>query len=438
VILYAPSWEMTLRARLALSVAAAASLVAGAGFVADASVKHPRVVDDNPANTTPHLVDDGTVTSPRVLALSQRRGKIYIGGVFSKVASPKLRHTKVRRNVAAFDADTGAFASFAPRVNGAVWAIRATRDAVYIGGSFTKVNGVARHGLAKLDRKTGKVVRSFTPPFSSGRVTDLALVDGRLIAGGSFARKLIALRPDTGRATNYVKPAIEGQLPGSSTRSGVFRFAVSPSGTRLVAIGNFLTVAGKERSRAFMLKLGPRAARVTPWWYEPLRDACRSSGPTRLAYLTDVDFSPRGNYFVLVSTGWVIPEGDTPGRMLCDAAARFETDVMSPSRPTWINYTGGDTLHAVAVTGAAVYVQGHSRWLDNPDGIDSEGPGAVDRPGGGAINPKTGKALPWNPVMPNRIGGYAFLATRDGLWIGRDGKRIGGEYHRGIAFLPLR
>ncbi|MGH3478695.1 MAG: PKD domain-containing protein, partial [Nocardioidaceae bacterium] len=255
---------------------------------------------------------------------------------------------------------------------------------------------------------------------------------------GSFSRKLIALAPDTGRATSYIKPAIEGQLPGSSTRSGVFRFDVSPSGTRLVAIGNFLEVAGQERARAFMLELGASAARLAPWWYEPLRDECRADGPTRLAYLTDVDFSPRGNYFVIVSTGWVSPAGDTPGRMLCDAAARFETDVSSPSRPTWINYTGGDTLHAVAVTGAAVYVQGHSRWLDNPYGVDSAGPGAVDRLGGGAIDSKTGQALPWNPVMPSRIGGYAFLATRDGLWIGRDGKRIGGEYHRGIAFLPLR
>lgn len=95
-------------------------------------------------------------------------------------------------------------------------------------------------------------------------------------------------------------------------------------------------------------------------------------------------------------------------------------------------------MHSVAVTGAAVYVQGHSRWLDNPDGVDSAGPGAVDRRGGGAIDPRTGKALRWNPVMLNQVGGYPFLATHDGLWLGRDGNRIGGEYQRGIAFLPLR
>jgi hypothetical protein len=431
-------WELTLRARLALSLAAVASLVVGANVAAEAQTKHPAVVDDDPVNTTPHLAADDAGVTPRVLALSRWADTVYIGGIFRGLENPQRRNQKVRHNLAAFDAGTGAIGRFAPNVNGPVWSIRTTKKAVYIGGEFTRVNGVRRHGLAKLNRRTGNVVRAFKAPFTSGRVTDLALVRGRLIAGGSFDRKLVALRPDTGRATNYIRPAIKGKLPNSSTRSGVFRFAVSQSGAHLVAIGNFLRVGGKERTRAFMLRLRGSAARLTRWWYEPLRDKCRADGPSKQAYLTDVDFSPRGGYFVLASTGYVVPTPADIGRMVCDAAARFETDVMRPSRPTWINYTGGDTLHSVAVTGAAVYVQGHSRWLDNPEGVDSEGPGAVDRRGGGAINPRTGKALRWNPVMPNQVGGYAFLATRDGLWLGRDGRRIGGEYHRGIAFLPLR
>jgi hypothetical protein len=429
---------MTLRARLALSLAAVASLVVGANVATEAQTSHPRVVDDNPVNTTPHLYSDGSGVTPRVLALSKWGDTTYIGGIFRRLENPQRRNQKVRHNLAAFDADTGAIRTFAPRVNGPVWAIQTTKRAVYIGGEFTRVNGVRRHGLAKLNRRTGHVVRAFKAPFSSGRVTDLELVRGRLITGGSFDRKLVGLRPDTGRPTNYIRPAIKGKVPNSSTRSGVFRFAVSRSGTHLVAVGNFVRVGGKQRSRAVMLRLRGSSARLTRWWYPPLRGKCRADGPSKQAYLTDVDFSPRGGYFVLVSTGWVPPPGSAPDRMVCDAAARFETDVMRPSRPTWINYTGGDTLHSVAITGAAVYVQGHSRWLDNPLGVDSEGPGAVDRRGGGAINPRTGKALRWNPVMPNQVGGYAFLATRDGLWIGRDGKRIGGEYHRGIAFLPLR
>jgi Domain of unknown function (DUF5122) beta-propeller len=424
--------------RYALSAVAVLGLIGGLCSTAAAQTAQDRVVNANPANSTPHLAEDRSGQVPRVLSLATRHGVVYAGGIFHKVASPKLRFTKHRHNVAAFKADNGAFTDFDPKVNGPVWAVRTTRNAVYIGGDFTRVNGVPRKGLAKLNPRTGALDRSFRSPFDKGRVTDLALVDGRLIAGGTFARKLIALKPDTGAVTNYLRLKIRGALTGSSSPAGVFRFSVDPAGSRLVAVGNFTRVDGKRRARAFMVKLAAKSGALNRWWYSPLRRKCRTDAASKRAYLTDVDFAPNGNYFVVVSTGYVVPTSDDIGTMVCDAAARFETDVMRPSEPTWINYTGGDTLHSVAITGAAVYVQGHSRWLDNPYGVDSAGLGAVERLGGGAINPRTGKALAWNPVMPNQVGGYAFLATHDGLWIGRDGKRIGGEYHRGIAFMPLR
>ncbi len=111
--------------------------------------------------------------------------------------------------------------------------------------------------------------------------------------------------------------------------------------------------------------------------------------------------------------------------------------VPAPAKPTWINYTGGDTLHSVAVSGAAVYVQGHQRWLDNPQGADSAGAGAVDRPGIGAIDPATGLALPWNPGKTRAVGGKDMLLTTSGLWVGSDGKYFGGESRPRIAFAPL-
>jgi hypothetical protein len=106
-------------------------------------------------------------------------------------------------------------------------------------------------------------------------------------------------------------------------------------------------------------------------------------------------------------------------------------------KPTWINYTGGDTLYSVAATGAAVYVQGHNRWLDNPYGRDFAGPGAKVRLGIGAIDSDTGKALAWNPSKPALQGGHDLLATADGLWVMSDSTKFDHMYHRGIAFAPL-
>jgi len=157
------------------------------------------------------------------------------------------------------------------------------------------------------------------------------------------------------------------------------------------------------------------------------------SGTARLVSAQGVDFSPDGTYFVIVATG-----GPTGTNGVCDAAARFETaNVSATAAPTWINWTGGDTLYSVAVTGPAVYVGGHQRWLDNPFGRDSAGPGAVSRPGIGAIDPVTGRALAWNPTKSRNHGTMVLFATSRGLWVGSDGEQFGGEDHVGIGFAPL-
>ncbi len=415
--------------------------------VAFAALVHPSVVSEDPSDVTPHLYNDGSsAVAPRVYALAQRLGPtratgggtVYAGGDFSAVTDA-LQTVRYRRdNLMAFDATTGAISAFAPRFNGPVWAVRATRSALFVGGAFTRVNGAPHTGLVKMDATTGAVKDRFQPPITSGRVSEIRLVNGRVLVGGTFRQKLMALHPRTGADTGYLNLPISGSVAGNTgPPTEVFRFSVDPAGERLVAVGNFTKVAGEYRRRAFMLDLGPRTASLNPWYYSALNHRCASTEPTKLAYLEDVDFSPDGSYFVVVSTGYVPSFPRRIGKDICDAAARFETDIADPLLPTWINYTGGDTLHSVAATGAAVYVQGHNRWLDNPYGRNSAGEGAVERPGGGAIDPVSGKALPWNPVKRAVVGGYDFLATRAGLWVASDGKYFHGEYHYGIAFCPL-
>ena len=59
------------------------------------------------------------------------------------------------------------------------------------------VNGVARRGVAKLSLTTGAVDSAFNANLASGKVTELALTGGRLIAGGTFPGKLRAVHPAT-------------------------------------------------------------------------------------------------------------------------------------------------------------------------------------------------------------------------------------------------
>ena len=420
-----------------IAVAVVGTLVTGAGLAAAGPVSHPAVVVKDPANFTPNVDPDAAITKPIAYAIDQLGDTMYVGGRFNEATNANRSITYVRHNAMAFDATTGAMRDWAPDINGDVWAVETSADAVYLGGKFKTVNGDTRPALVKIDPVTGLRDPKFRPPFSGGRVSEITLVNGRLIVGGSFGAKLLALDPITGKNTGYINVSVTDKITGSNGNVDVFKFAVNPQGTRLVGIGNFVRVNGLIRTRAFMLNLDDTSSSLSDWYYAPLANRCAATTPSRIPYIKDVDFSPDGSYFAMAATGFVPYYNDGVGRDVCDAVARFETDIPAPVRPTWINYTGGDTLHAVEITGAAVYVQGHSRWLDNPKGRDSAGPGAVVRPGGGSINPVTGLANDWDPKQYNATGGYNYLATDAGLWIARDGKYFDGEYHLGIVFCPL-
>ena len=427
-----PFSKRTLRTMLvALSLSV---VVAAVPTVASASIALGVVVSANPANFTPN------VASGAVHKLLQVGGTMYAGGTFSSVSTPagvSPGGTFARSNIVAFNATTGVVStSFAPSVNGEVWAMASDGASLWIGGTFTSVNGVARRAVAKLNLNptTGAATldTAFNMNLASGKVTELALVNGRLIAGGTFTGKLRAVNPATGANTGYLNLSISGTVADNAGPVEVYRFAVNPAKTRLVAVGNFTSVGGQTRYRAFMLTLGATAS-VNAWYYPPLQNRCRADSLPD--YMRDVDFSPDGSWFAFVSTGF-IPQAGGVGRDLCDAAARFETNVPNPARPTWINYTGGDTLHSVAATDVAVYVQGHQRWLNNPQGSNSAGPGAVSRPGIGAISPTSGLALSWNPTKDRGVGGKDLYVTSQGLWVGSDTDHIGNETRRRIALMP--
>jgi len=395
---------------------------------AQASLFQPAVVSANPADTTPHIVLNGP--SQDVRAFAQVGRTMYAGGRFNQVQDPARTTTYARQNFVAFDSETGVVSPLNLSFDGIVGAIEATADgtALYIAGAFSNVNGITRRGILKYDLINDRVDPTFAPT-GMRTVSDIELVNGSVIAAGNFTKKLMALDPTTGADMGSINITVAGVVdPADETR--IQYIAVSPDGTRLVATGNFTTVNGQSRSRAFMVNLGSTATLST--WHAPRFDV-NCSGTARLVSAQGVDFSPDGTYFVIVATG-----GPTGTNGVCDAAARFETaNVSSTVEPTWINWTGGDTLYSVAITGPAVYVGGHQRWLDNPLGRDSAGPGAVSRPGIGAIDPVTGRALAWNPTKSRNHGTMVLFATSRGLWVGSDGEFFGGEDHVGIGFAPL-
>jgi hypothetical protein len=417
---------------IALTAGVVVATAAVMGSTAAADVPHPAVVIEDPVNHTPSLVREDGEPKPIVDAITVSGNTVIAGGRFTQVSQGG--QTYDRENVVVFDADDGDVRPWDLDADNRVWAMTTIGDWIYIGGQFSDIGGSGKRSVVRVNATTGQVDPGFTSAVR-GRVNVLVPANGRLYVGGSFGRRLVALDPVTGRNTGAFDLDISDPLPRAWGRVAIQGMAINPQGTKLVATGNFQQVDGQARTRLFVADLTGEEATLDPWYYERFASRCSSTHPRRIAYLHGVDFSPDGSYFVVVATGQ-ISDDDDRFETVCDGAGRFDMD--DDSRPQWINYTGGDSVWGVSVTGAAVYVQGHFKWLDNPYGWASrDGGGAARRLGIGAIDPTTGRALPWAPRKPAAIGGRPLVATSEGLWVGSDSVRFDGEPRRGIAFVPL-
>lgn len=385
-------------------------------------------VSDDPVGFTPHVLDG------RVYAIARVGSRVVLGGTFSVARNQGEVVSRPRPWLLAFDAVSGRIdEAFVPRVNGAVFSLAAdpSGSSVFVGGAFSEVNGVATRGLTKLNLADG----SSTPGFrasATGSVYDVGLHGSSLFVGGVFGRiggvdraGLAVVDRWSGAVGGLNIPVTSPMRLGDT---GVRKLDVSPDGSRLVIIGNFRSVGGQPRTQMAIIDLSRGS--VWPWSTDLYGDVCN---PIFNTYMRDVDISPDGSFAVVVTTGG--PGNGTDG--LCDSAARWDLNrIGSGQLPTWTDWTGGDTLLSVAVTAEGVYVGGHQRWQNNAGGRDAPMPWAVPREGIAELSVATGRPLAWNPGRARGYGASALLATPEGLYVGSDTERLGGEFHARIGLFP--
>ena len=411
---------------LAATVAVALSLSTVAlgvapGHAAEPTIDH--VVSTNPENWTPD-VNDG-----KVEGTVQIGNRIIAVGKFTNVTWNGTTYT--RNSIVAFNATTGAIdTGFVPDVGTKEVAdiVDAGDGTVYIGGLINQVNGTTRSKVARINATTGALVTTFKPPTINGSVTDMQLVNGRLYIGGAFTTVggvprtlLAALDPTTGADTGTVAFTFAGLWNGGTL--GVKHFDISDNGAHLVALGNFRTVNGQTRSQIMRADLTGPTAVLSAWSTTRYSTTCASVFDT---YMRDVDIDPSGTYFVVATTGAY--SGGVGSGTLCDTITRWELAATTGGQnPTWVDYSGGDTFTQIKATGAAIYVGGHFRWLNNPYAGDSAGRGATVRTGLAAVDPRNGLPFSWNPTRDRGVGVWEFMTTTAGLWVGHDTNRTGRE-----------
>ncbi|HTR71132.1 MAG TPA: hypothetical protein VMH41_13015 [Mycobacteriales bacterium] len=246
------------RPRRQLRVIVAAGLVAPMAFALAAPPAGAVVEGSLSAAISPSWQANATVWR-----MAYGNGHIWMVGDFTKLRPPGAaagKHQQVARNFAALTASTGAFdpaidhthrftgqpSGQLPLTNGTV-AVSPDGSTVYVGGTFTKVDGQPRDHIAAFSSSTGALL-----PWSAevnGRVDAIAIHGADVYIGGGFGKVGTAHRSNlavVSASTGSVLSWGSGAQP--STNATVDALAVSPDGTQVLAGGYFNKVDGLTKS----------------------------------------------------------------------------------------------------------------------------------------------------------------------------------------------
>ncbi len=479
--------------------------LAAMSATADASARLATVVTQKPVTWTPNVSADAkvgqegsgpacnatffgtrTACQSEVYSTAYVHGDVIVAGAFTHTCPPgplakglcAAKSQVTRDDIFAYKAGTGAIdPHFRPILNaGPVYSVIAGpkgSDSVYVGGSFSSVNGATHKGLVQLHVNPGvtkgpdadgTIVTGF-----AGKVGDtvhsLALspdgkslyvagqfgsADGvRQFAGGAVVSGLARLNSVTGALDSSFAFTLSDPPAGSPIKADAI--SLSPSGAELAVVGPALQVNGQARPRLAIINTGTKLgapSSLADFTAPILSDNCQNQHD----YVRSVAFSQDGSFLAISGTGYM-GDGSQPFSV-CDAVARFNVAASSTTAtgtpvnvaPSWIDYGGGDSFYSVAVAGNVVYAGGHDRWVNNFCGNNSAcEPNAVLVNGLSALDANTGLGLPWWHPQTTRGDGVMYLNTfgansydgaNPGLVMGTDVDMIGGTYHAENAVFP--
>ena len=311
-------------------------------------------------------------------------GRTIVGGDFTGVGSHPTK------NVGAFRADGLADKTFTVNTDGIVYAVAASQnqDVIYIGGTFTQVNGEPRSNLAAIT-PSGALLpwRADT----NGAVRALENVGSTLFVGGSFnvldgtqKGRLVALNP-AGDLISTFAPR-----PDWTVRD----LASSPaSPDKLYVSGGFKNIGGAARtSAAEIFSATGKATTFNP----------NLNGDIGLA----VDVTPDGSKMF-----YSVPNNEV-----------YAFDLASGTR-LWTTKGGGDT-QAIESTDTEVFIGGHFRNITT---------WKVKRNLVASLNMSDGSPTAWNPHISGNMGPWLIQLSGNKLIVGGDFSHVGGQPRKGLA-----
>ena len=303
--------------------------------------REENVVTSDPIPTV--QIDNGYVWSQATIGTT-----VYAVGDFDNARAPMANpgtQLTARSNVLAYDIETGALLPFAPQVNGVVKAVAASPDGsrIYIGGSFTSVNGQARWNMAALDAATGELISSFKPAIGGTGVYALVADGSMVYAGGLFTQGNGTPRKNLA-AFNAANGALMPWAPETDLQ--VDAMVADPGGDKIVVGGRFSRVNGNTRMRGAAAVDRSTGAVDTDWELVQTVKNGATNGKAGIFSLAADDSAVYG-------TGWVYA-GVTIGNLEGTFAAEADSGDVR-----WIADCLGDH-YGVYSTGETVYTTSHT------------------------------------------------------------------------------
>ena len=362
-------------------------------------------------------------TNDIVWALGYANGVVYVGGQFTSVrppGDPKGTGEVGQAYLAAFSSSTGSLiSSFNPTLDGKVTAIAVSPDGstVYVGGSFTHVNGNYHAYLAAFDTSTGTLINTWKPS-ATASVTALAVSpDGsEVYIGGNFGKIDGVARNRVGAVTASGAGTIEPWAP--AVNGSVTTIAVAPDDSRVLIGGYFSTFNGVTQQA--IGSTNPVDGSSEPWAlpsnFVPNYSGCVST-------VKDIIFNGSTAYVAAEGTGGGCFDGD------------FAVDA-STGNLVWQNDCLGATQSLVVINGL-LYKGSHAHdCAYSPGGFPQ-----VSNPSGGWVTHRLlaqslsdGSIGHWNPnTNGNNLGPRVMATDGTNMFLGGDFTTVNNVGQQGFA-----
>ena len=336
--------------------------------------------------------------------------RVFVAGSFTGIANIG-GPTIPQANLAAYDFTTGKVdTTFRPTFDGGVNAVEASPDGtkLFVAGTFSTISGVPRQKVASLSLTTGTPVASFAFTGATNNVgSALAATNTTLYVGGKFTRingvnrsGLAAVSATTGA----IDPAFNLPLTGGIGVNGaltVQQLKLTHDETKLLVVHTGRQIAGQDRLGIGLIDTATKT--LLPWRTRLWDDNLPFVGGVTRIYAGDI--APNDQYFVVTSGSG----GDRPP--ISDTAVAYPIDGADNVQPLWVSRSF-DSVYSVAITEKAVYLGGHFSFEESPTaqqpwpGLDNVGYGTgqgngayslgddvVRRDHLGALDPATGTAV---------------------------------------------